>query len=90
MNEAGAMLFENNPLSVVCSIVCNHEGQCEGHCIRGRKDTPVHFSAIESFVSDLRSEEHTSELQSPLIISYAVFCLKKQKKTFPLIVQIAL
>ena len=24
-----------------------------------------------------RSEEHTSELQSPLIISYAVFCLKK-------------
>ena len=27
-----------------------------------------------------RSEEHTSELQSPLIISYAVFCLKKKKK----------
>ena len=25
-----------------------------------------------------RSEEHTSELQSPLIISYAVFCLKKK------------
>src|SRR5881398_4155939 len=29
-----------------------------------------------------RSEEHTSELQSPLNISYAVFCLKK-KKTNP-------
>ena len=26
----------------------------------------------------MRSEEHTSELQSPLIISYAVFCLKKK------------
>jgi len=26
-----------------------------------------------------RSEEHTSELQSPAMISYAVFCLKKQK-----------
>src|ERR1051325_4753170 len=25
-----------------------------------------------------RSEEHTSELQSPYVISYAVFCLKKQ------------
>ena len=24
LNEAGAMLFENNPLSVVCSTVCNH------------------------------------------------------------------
>src|SRR5213075_3326351 len=27
-----------------------------------------------------RSEEHTSELQSRLVISYAVFCLKKKKK----------
>jgi len=29
----------------------------------------------------LRSEEHTSELQSPYVISYAVFCLKKKNKT---------
>src|SRR3546814_10518543 len=30
---------------------------------------------------DKRSEEHTSELQSLMRISYAVFCLKKKKKT---------
>src|SRR3546814_4942489 len=30
---------------------------------------------------DLRSEEHTSELQSLMRISYAVFCLKKKKTT---------
>src|SRR3546814_7701776 len=30
-------------------------------------------------VSQLRSEEHTSELQSLMRISYAVFCLKKKK-----------
>src|SRR3546814_5163534 len=29
---------------------------------------------------DRRSEEHTSELQSLMRISYAVFCLKKQEK----------
>src|SRR3546814_9988206 len=29
---------------------------------------------------DRRSEEHTSELQSLMLISYAVFCLKKKKK----------
>src|SRR3546814_9282892 len=29
----------------------------------------------------IRSEEHTSELQSLMSISYAVFCLKKQKNT---------
>src|SRR3546814_4918557 len=30
----------------------------------------------------LRSEEHTSELQSLMRISYAVFCLKKKKHTY--------
>src|SRR3546814_8923382 len=35
--------------------------------------------AVESLKSDLRSEEHTSELQSLMSISYAVFCLKKKK-----------
>src|SRR3546814_10918203 len=33
----------------------------------------------EQFVDD-RSEEHTSELQSLMRISYAVFCLKKKNK----------
>src|SRR3546814_2849548 len=32
-------------------------------------------------LSTVRSEEHTSELQSLMRISYAVFCLKKKKKT---------
>src|SRR3546814_2521268 len=32
-------------------------------------------------VEDCRSEEHTSELQSLMRISYAVFCLKKKTKT---------
>ncbi len=31
-------------------------------------------------ISNFRSEEHTSELQSRRYISYAVFCLKKKKK----------
>src|SRR3546814_6254516 len=31
------------------------------------------------FNIETRSEEHTSELQSLMLISYAVFCLKKQK-----------
>src|SRR3546814_7026238 len=31
--------------------------------------------------ANIRSEEHTSELQSLMRISYAVFCLKKKKKT---------
>ena len=48
---AGKMLFENNPMSVVCSIVCNHANQCQGHCVRGIKGEPVEISTIENFVS---------------------------------------
>src|ERR1043166_9986244 len=36
---------------------------------------------LTSALSGPRSEEHTSELQSRFGISYAVFCLKKKKKT---------
>ena len=45
------MLFENNPLTTVCSLICNHENQCEGHCVLGKKGAPVHFSTIESYIS---------------------------------------
>ena len=57
--EAGEMLFENNPMSAVCAIVCNHEKQCAGNCIRGIKETPVHFSSIEEYVSDMYLDRMT-------------------------------
>jgi len=50
--EAGNLLFENNPMSVVCATVCDHMAQCAGHCVLGRKGEPVHFYEIERFVSD--------------------------------------
>src|SRR5881409_4265037 len=37
-----------------------------------------------SFTSSIRSEEHTSALQSQSHISYAVFCLKKKKNNIEL------
>src|SRR3546814_1827945 len=39
------------------------------------------FCRFPLFRLDRRSEEHTSELQSLMRISYAVFCLKKKKET---------
>ena len=51
LDEAGAILFENNPLSAVCSIVCNWEGQCTGSCVLNRKGSPVHFYEIEQEIS---------------------------------------
>ena len=57
--EAGEMLFANNPMSAVCAIVCNHEKQCAGSCIRGIKETPVHFSSIEEYISDMYLDRMT-------------------------------
>ena len=50
--EAGQMLFENNPMSLVCSIVCDHAAQCYGHCVLNRKGQPIQFYEIERFISD--------------------------------------
>ena len=52
MSEAAEMVFSNNPLSVICSLVCDHEKQCEGHCVKGIKGEPVHISSIENYISD--------------------------------------
>ena len=44
-------------------------------------DTPSYLPPVQigEVMRAGRSEEHTSELQSPVPISYAVFCLKKKK-----------
>ncbi len=59
LEEAGRMLFENNPLTTVCSLVCNHENQCEGHCVLGKKGAPVHFSSIENYISTFYANKMT-------------------------------
>lgn len=52
IDEAGEKLFNNNPLSVICSLVCPHEKQCEGNCVLNAKNNPVHFGDIENYISD--------------------------------------
>ncbi|WP_263832919.1 NAD(P)-dependent oxidoreductase [Sulfurospirillum oryzae] len=53
IKKAGKMLFENNPLSVICSMVCPHEKHCEGHCVLNKKGTAVSVGSIENYISDL-------------------------------------
>jgi glutamate synthase (NADPH/NADH) small chain len=51
IQKAGEMLFDNNPLSIVCSLVCPHEKHCEGHCVLNKKGTPVNIGGIENYIS---------------------------------------
>ncbi|WFA09317.1 NAD(P)-dependent oxidoreductase [Tissierella sp. Yu-01] len=52
VDKAGEILFKNNPLSVVCSVICPHENQCKGNCIKGIKGEPIDFYEIEEFISN--------------------------------------
>src|SRR3546814_7906317 len=54
-------------------IIARSRGQ------RQNNDNHEQIMKIGGYVPSTRSEEHTSELQSLMRISYAVFCLKKKK-----------
>src|SRR3546814_6862414 len=70
------------------ALETENEKQCGGEVARLDRDRqPVRhihqcapgFLLLRNISSMRRSEEHTSELQSLMRISYAVFCLKKKK-----------
>ena len=61
LTEAGALLFNNNPLSAICSTVCPHETNCAGHCVLGKKGQPVEFFRIEQYISQFYIETFKPE-----------------------------
>lgn len=64
LQEAGELLFNNNPLSAICAIVCPHDDQCKGGCIRGVKGEPVSFHKIERYISEKYLKELAIEKAS--------------------------
>src|SRR3546814_8906373 len=50
--------------------------------VRASSPPPPALQGAASYCAAVRSEEHTSELQSLMRISYAVFCLKKKKTRY--------
>src|SRR3546814_2967336 len=70
---------QRRPPGRPASLAQHHRGRQHRREMQGEKDGGrlhrVHHAMVPT-----RSEEHTSELQSLMRISYAVFCLKKKKK----------
>lgn len=52
IEQAGKLLIDNNPLSLICSYICPQEAQCEGHCVLGIKGIPVSTGSIENYISN--------------------------------------
>src|SRR3546814_5278931 len=70
------------PLGKRVSFLCRRiHGLRQTRLFGGEINDSRKWKHIGCFINnDLRSEEHTSELQSLMRISYAVFCLKKKNK----------
>src|SRR3546814_1413078 len=73
--QAGAVRAEHVHLDVVADVQ-HLVGRALQALARGMEDAGVRLGRAVF----ARSEEHTSELQSLMRISYAVFCLKKKQK----------
>src|SRR3546814_8750170 len=73
-------LYQDQMLSQICML---YGGRVAEEIFVGSISTGASndFERATSIARDMRSEEHTSELQSLMRISYAVFCLKKKNTT---------
>ncbi len=58
LEEAGELLFRNNPLSAITSQVCDWRQFCYGNCILNVKKIPVRWYEIEQEISDLYLFSH--------------------------------
>ena len=63
--NAMSIISKRSSLPAVCSRVCAHERQCEGHCVLGKKDVPINIGRLERFISDFDTEAAISHESIP-------------------------
>ena len=51
LEEAGQLLFRNNPMTAVTSLVCDWKQFCFGHCVLNVKQMPVRWYEVEQEIS---------------------------------------
>ncbi len=72
IKEAGELLFSNNPLSLICSYVCEHEKQCEGNCVLNKTGKTIHVSSIENYISGYYLNLKQDEIPRPVKARVAI------------------
>lgn len=64
IEEAYWAIREQSSLPAVCSRVCPHEFQCEGHCVRAKKGEAVSIGMLERYIVDWMVANHKQLSQS--------------------------
>src|SRR3546814_3915213 len=78
--RAGIFLAFQYPVEIPGVSTTNFLKTAVNELRKARGEEPLDAVQFLKLMKEKRSEEHTSELQSLMRISYAVFCLKKKKK----------
>src|SRR3546814_3697838 len=82
--QAGSVI----PAALITGIQSDLPGQIAAQVTQNVYDSPTGRILLipqgSRLIGEYRSEEHTSELQSLMRISYAVFCLKKKNTQYTL------
>src|SRR3546814_4014719 len=83
MKKAALILLLSTATALAGPVACSSGTDSSSATYTLGTELGINKAAMDTSVkpgNDFRSEEHTSELQSLMRISYAVFCLKKKKQ----------
>lgn len=69
LEGASEIIYECSSLPSICSIVCPHEKQCEGHCILNVKEKPIHCGALERYVVERVKPAYSIEKKNSLKVA---------------------
>lgn len=72
IKEAYQILSKTTVLQPICGLICPHNSQCQGNCVRRFKENPTSIGEMEAYVGKIALEEKFSfdEIEQP----------KKEKK----------
>ena len=65
MGDAMSIINAKSNLPAICGRVCPHEKQCQGHCVLGKKGTPIQIGRIEQFIADFDTKMNLTRENLP-------------------------
>ncbi len=65
IGDAMSIINAKSNLPAICGRVCPHEKQCQGHCVLGKKGTPIQIGKLEQFIADFDTKMNLTRDKLP-------------------------
>lgn len=67
LESAYQTIVKNNYMGYVCGIVCPHEKQCQGNCIKNKIGEPVQIGSIETAICEYGLKNFEASISMPIV-----------------------